>query len=126
MLASIIVSKALITSVKVNRIQQDYRDFQSIYTIFRNTFDCIPGDCSIKALPQNIINGTPSGCFNLSTATGMGNSDATQLTGTDATITSFNNGTIDQTAKRTCGFFELQTFEPSAFGGSGETAFNSN
>ncbi len=126
MLASIIVSKALITSAKVNRVQQNYRDFQSIYTIFRNTFDCIPGDCSIKALPQNIINGTPSGCFNLSTTTGMGNSGATQLTGTDAIITSFDSGIIDQTAKRTCGFFELQTFEPSAFGGSSKTAFNTN
>ncbi len=126
MLASIIVSKALITIAKTNRIQKDYQDFQFIYTIFRNNFDCIPGDCSIKALPQNIINGTPSACFNLVTTTLMGNSYATQLTGTDAIITSFNSGMIDRTAKRTCGFFELQTFEPSAFGGSGETAFNSN
>ena len=125
-MASIIVSKELITIATVSRIQKDYRDFQFIYTIFRNNFDCIPGDCSIKALPQNIINGTPSSCFNLSTATGMGNSGATQLTGTDAIITSFNNGMIDQVAKRTCAFFELQTSEPSAFGGSGQTAFNSN
>ena len=124
MLSTIIVSRMLITSAKVNAVYREILDFTSITTLFTNEFQCAPGDCLPSLLPAKIIDNTPSGCFNLSTTTGMGNaaspgnSVATTTASTTQYIAAFGTGTIDSNAKRTCAFYQMQAFEPSGFGGS--------
>ena len=123
MLSTIIVSRMLITSAKVNAVYREILDFTSITTLFTNEYQCAPGDCLASLLPAKIIDNTPSGCFNLSTTTGMGNaaspgnSVATTTASTTQYIAAFGTGTIDSNAKRTCAFYQMQAFEPSGFGG---------
>ena len=116
MLSAIIVSKALVTSAKINKIQQDYRDINILSTMFQNTFDCLPGDCQINNLTPTIINATPSSCFNLSTTTGMGNANSPGNTsGTTTTLSTLitipNSASIASPADRTCAFYQMQAFE---------------
>ena len=109
LLATIIISKVLIESAKLNKVNSEVRDIQVLTDVFRNTFDCLAGDCTYKQLPQNIRSKTPSGCFNL---------EADYITPLAVPIitTGFNTGEIDQNAKRTCSFYEFMALEPQAFG----------
>lgn len=124
MLSTIIVSRMLVTSAKVNAVYREILDFNNLTTLFTNEFQCAPGDCPIALLSPKIIDKTPSGCFNLSTTTGMGNaaslgnSVATTTTSTTQYIAAFGTGIIDSNAKRTCAFYQMQAFEPSGFGWS--------
>ncbi len=116
MLSTIIVSKILVTSAKINKIQQDYRDINILSTLFQNTFDCLPGDCQINNLTPVIINATPSACFNLSTTTGMGDANSPGNTsGTTTTLSTLitmpNSSAIASPADRTCAFYQMQAFE---------------
>jgi hypothetical protein len=92
----------------LNKINSDARDIQVLTEVFRNTFDCLAGDCNYKQLPKNISSKTPSGCFNLQ-------SDYITPLAT-AIITAFNTDEIDSNAKRTCMFYEFMALEPQAFG----------
>ncbi len=116
MLSAIMVSKILVTSAKINKIQQDYRDINILSTLFQNTFDCLPGDCQINNLTPAIINATPSACFNLSTTTGMGDANSPGNTsGTTTTLSTLitmpNSSAIASPADRTCAFYQMQAFE---------------
>lgn len=115
----------LVTSAKVNAVYREIVDFTKLTTLFTNEFGCAPGDCHIALLPPKIIDKTPSGCFNLSTTTGMGNANtagnsvATTTVSTATYVSGFGASEIvDSNAKRTCAFYEMQAFEPSGFGGS--------
>jgi prepilin-type N-terminal cleavage/methylation domain-containing protein len=115
-LSVIIVSKILITSAKLNKVNKDARDIQIITDVFRNTFDCLAGDCKFSELPISISKLTPSGCFNL---------QADYLTPLATIIIPiFNTGEIDSNAKRTCMFYEFMALEPQAFGLPRDTVAN--
>ena len=116
MLSTIIVSKTLIISVKINKIQQDYRDVNALLNLFQNTFDCLPGDCNINNLTTTIINATPSACFNLQTTTGMGNANSPgntseTTTASQSLMVATGSGAISSPADRTCAFYQMQAFE---------------
>ena len=109
LLSALIVSRTLITIAKINRIVNDARDIQVLTDIFRNTFDCIAGDCSYKELPKSISSQVPSACFNLQ-------SDYETPLTTPVINTGFGTDQIDSNAKRTCMFYEFMALEPQAFG----------
>jgi prepilin-type N-terminal cleavage/methylation domain-containing protein len=124
MLSTVLISRMLITSARINAVYREIVDFTALTTLFTNEFGCSPGDCSLQLLPPKIIDKTPSGCFNLSTTTGMGNAaTAGNSAGTTTALsTKFikdlsSGGVIDSNAKRTCAFYQMQAFEPSGFGG---------
>jgi prepilin-type N-terminal cleavage/methylation domain-containing protein len=52
MLAVLLVAKNLIESAKLNKINSDARDIQVLTDVFRNTFDCLAGDCPKVMLPS--------------------------------------------------------------------------
>lgn len=108
-LATVIVSKILITSAKINKIMEDARNLDTLTNVFLNTFGCLPGDCNMNELPSYIVSNTPSGCFNLE-------SDYVTHYPTPIITTGFDTGIIDLDAKRTCGLYEMQALEPQAFG----------
>ena len=125
LLSAIIISRSLIVSAKINETYREIVDFNKLTIIFTNEYGCVPGNCPATSLPSKIIDKTPSGCFNLSTTTGMGNaatngnSPGTTTASATKYIANFStNGIIDSNAKRTCAFYEMQAFEPSGFGGS--------
>ena len=126
--AGVIVSRSLIMAANLQAVYNDIVDFTSVTTFFTSEYGCAPGDCPMAVLPSKIINATPSGCFNLSTTTGMGNA-LTEGNGGTATvlatpyISAFSTGgIIDSNAKRTCAFYEMQAFEPRGFGAPTTTA----
>ena len=105
--ATIMASRVLIEATQLNKIQSDTANIQILTDVFRNTFDCLAGDCPYRQLPENIRSQTPSGCFNLK------NDYITPLTSPIIT-TGFNTGAIDQNAKRSCMFYEFIAFESQA------------
>ena len=109
LLSALIVSTMLITAAKINKIINEARDVQVLTDIFRNTFDCIAGDCSYKQLPKSISSQVPSACFNLQ-------SDYATPLAAPVINTGFGTDQIDSNAKRTCMFYEFMALEPQAFG----------
>ena len=107
LMATIMASRVLIEATQLNKIQSDTANIQILTDVFRNTFDCLAGDCPYRQLPENIRSQTPSGCFNLK------NDYITPLTSPIIT-TGFNTGAIDQNAKRSCMFYEFIAFESQA------------
>ncbi len=107
LMATIMASRVLIEATQLNKIQSDTANIQILTDVFRNTFDCLAGDCPYRQLPENIRSQTPSGCFNLK------NDYITPLTPPIIT-TGFNTGAIDQNAKRSCMFYEFIAFESQA------------
>ena len=88
MLSTVLVSRSLIDSAKVNKIYEDYRNLDRAIILFINQYDCLPGDCTAKQIP-NLINNLSAIC----TVDNIVDSASNIKIGT---------GAIESTVKRAC------------------------
>jgi len=105
MLSTVLVSRSLIASAKINKIQEEYRTLNSSIGMFNDVYSCLPGDCTATQVPDLITASTAlstSACF----------SSATPMFGAPNSATvaynALNTGGIESTFKRTCMMLELQ------------------
>jgi prepilin-type N-terminal cleavage/methylation domain-containing protein len=106
MLSTVLVSKSLIISARNNKIQEEYRMFNAALIIFRNQYECFPGDCNVAQIPD-IMPFMPN--YVAPTVSSFATSDCTTpvSAGSNSSLV-INSGAIDSTAKRTCMMLQLQ------------------
>jgi prepilin-type N-terminal cleavage/methylation domain-containing protein len=96
MLSTVLVSRSLIASAKINKIQEEYRMFNGAINMFSDVYSCLPGDCTTAQMPD--INALlPTICGTPPTTVIIGNHYGT-----------VNTGSIESGHKRTCMMLELQ------------------
>lgn len=103
MLSTVLVSKTLIDSVKVNKIQEDARMLNISVQLFFDRYGCLPGDCMASQIPDLVAAGLNSLCttatpYVLCSPGAPGCEGATPL----------GTGAIETATKRTCMMYELQ------------------
>ena len=97
MLSTVIVSRSLIASAKINKIQEEYRMFNQNIQVFETGHNCLAGDCTVAQL-GSISSVLPPLCGTQS------NNPAVVGSFYDAV----NTGSIESSLKRTCMMLELQ------------------
>ena len=95
MLSTVLVSRSLIASAKINKIQEEYRMFNGAIGMFNDVYSCLPGDCTAAQI-SDISTSLPNICGTPVGATA------------GAYYGSVNTGSIESTRKRTCMMLELQ------------------
>jgi prepilin-type N-terminal cleavage/methylation domain-containing protein len=88
MLSVVLVSRSLIDGARINKIYEDYRNLDRSVKLFYDQYDCLPGDCTAKQIP-NFSNNISAVCL------------------TDNIVDSASNiklgtGAIESTVKRAC------------------------
>ena len=96
MLSTVLVSRSLIASAKINKIQEEYRMFNGAIGMFNDVYSCLPGDCTVAQI-SDINPSLPAICGTPATTAVIGNFYG-----------SVNTGSIESGHKRTCMMLELQ------------------
>jgi len=96
MLSTVLVSRSLIASAKINKIQEEYRMFNGAIGMFNDVYSCLPGDCTAAQI-SDINPSLPTICGTPPTTAIVGNHYG-----------SVNTGSIESGHKRTCMMLELQ------------------
>jgi len=96
MLSTVLVSRSLIASAKINKIQEEYRMFNGAIGMFNDVYSCLPGDCTAAQI-SDINPSLPTICGTPPTTVIVGNHYG-----------SVNTGSIESGHKRTCMMLELQ------------------
>jgi prepilin-type N-terminal cleavage/methylation domain-containing protein len=106
MLSTVLISRSLILSARNNKIQEEYRILHASINIFRNQYECLPGDCNPSQIPD-IMPFMPN--YVAPTISSFATSDCTAPIGAGSNSSLvMNSGAIDSTAKRTCMMLQLQ------------------
>ncbi len=136
LLSITLISRSLITSAKIVKIQEEYVGFNNAIFLFSTQYECLPGDCAanqiqdlLPLLPNytgpvfNLANSSLSAasseCTPLSSSSGTTTGTPPPATGATPPATgsvasglstnfSLNTGAIENASKRTCMMLELQ------------------
>ena len=95
MLSTVLVSRSLIDSAKINKIKEEVNMFDSAINTFYTEYDCMPVDCNMNSVSRLATELTTAGCNTVSSAT-------------DETYNVFNTGGIQSATKRTCMMLSLK------------------
>jgi prepilin-type N-terminal cleavage/methylation domain-containing protein len=103
MLSTVLVSKSLINSAKINKIYEEYRTFNNSIKMFYDTYDCNAGDCKPEQIADLV---TASAGMSLNTV--AGGACFTDNTAANGSFVSLKTNVIESITKRSCQFIELQ------------------
>ena len=84
LVAAVLISRVLVDSARINKIQEDYRSYNASIQQFQTAYNCVPGDCVASQLADPQFASLNSAC-----------------------IVTSPTGTIDSETKRTCMFHEM-------------------
>ena len=104
MLSTVLVSKSLINSTKINKIYEEYRTFNNSIKMFYDTYDCNAGDCTALQIPDLVA----ASAGGMSPNTVAGGTCFTNNTTANGSFVVLKTNLIESTAKRSCQFIELQ------------------
>jgi len=85
LVAAVLISRVLVDSARINKIQEDYRGYNASIQQFQTAYNCVPGDCVASQLAAPQFASLNSAC-----------------------IVTSPTGAIDNETKRTCMFHEMQ------------------
>jgi len=85
LVAAVLISRVLVDSARINKIQEDYRSYNASIQQFQTAYNCVPGDCVASQLAAPQFASLNSAC-----------------------IVTSPTGAIDNETKRTCMFHEMQ------------------
>ena len=104
MLSTVLVSRSLINSAKINKIYEEYRTFNNSIKMFYDTYDCNAGDCK----PEQIADLVAASAGGMSPNTVAGGICFTNNTAANGSFVSLKTNLIESATKRSCQFIELQ------------------
>ena len=104
MLSTVLVSKSLINSTKINKIYEEYRTFNNSIKMFYDTYDCNAGDCTALQIPDLVA----ASAGGMSPNTVAGGTCFTNNTTANGSFVALKTNLIESTTKRSCQFIELQ------------------
>ncbi len=94
-LTIVLVSRALIDYAKAMKIQEEARMINISIKLFKDQYDCMPGDCTASQIPNLVSSGLNTLCVT-NTAMTLGYN-----------VTPLGTGNIETVVKRTCLMYEL-------------------
>ncbi len=104
MLSTVLVSRSLINSAKINKIYEEYRTFNNSIKMFYDTYDCNAGDCKADQI-ADLVAASAGG---MSPNTVAGGTCFIDNAATNGSFVGLKTNLIESTTKRSCQFIELQ------------------